>query len=139
MKMAFMTRPNSWIVQDEAPTTQLTYALKLNPAPLTVSIAGRDPVLGSLEFVITNPTLSPIEVTSITFTIQVGTQSTNLTPSTANTLAASVFAVEGVRFVLWVPTWIVKVMEVTSMGERVGLVITNSSEPRTGSRPAMLT
>lgn len=86
--MAFMTRPNSWIVQDEAPTTQLTYALKLNPAPLTVSIAGRDPVLGSLEFVITNPTLSPIEVTSITFTIQVGTQSTNLTPSTANTLTS---------------------------------------------------
>jgi hypothetical protein len=88
MKMAFMTRPNSWIVQDEAPTTQLTYALKLNPAPLTVSIAGRDPVLGSLEFVITNPSLSPIEVTSITFTIQVGTQSTNLTPSTANTLTS---------------------------------------------------
>jgi hypothetical protein len=86
--MAFITRPNSWIVQDEAPTTQLTYALKLNPAPLTVSIAGRDPVLGSLEFVITNPTQLPIEVTSIIFTIQVGTQSTNLTPSTANTLTS---------------------------------------------------
>ena len=86
--MAFITRPNSWIVQDEAPTTQLTYALKLNPAPLTVSIAGRDPVLGSLEFVITNPTQSPIEVSSIIFTIQVGTQSTDLTPSTANTLTS---------------------------------------------------
>jgi hypothetical protein len=86
--MAFITRPNSWIVQDEAPTTQLTYALKLNPAPLTVSIAGRDPVLGSLEFVITNPTQLPIEVTSIIFTIQVGTQSTDLTPSTANTLTS---------------------------------------------------
>jgi len=46
------------------PLPRLTYALKLNPAPLTVSIAGRDPVLGSLEFVITNPTQLPIEVTS---------------------------------------------------------------------------
>ena len=35
--MAYITRPNSWVSQDAAATTQLTYALQLNPAPLTVS------------------------------------------------------------------------------------------------------
>lgn len=86
--MAIVTRPNAWVVQDPAATTKLTYALQLNPAPLTVSIANRDPVLGSIEFVITNGTLSPIEVTSIAFTIMVGTQSTDLTTSTANVLSS---------------------------------------------------
>jgi hypothetical protein len=81
--MAYITRPNSWVSQDAAATTQLTYALQLNPAPLTVSIAGRDPVLGSLEFVITNPTASAISLSSVAFTIQVGTASSNLTTSTA--------------------------------------------------------
>ena len=82
--MAYITRPNSWVSQDAAATTQLTYALQLNPAPLTVSIAGRDPILGSLEFVITNPTASAISLNSVAFTIQVGTAGSNLTTTTAN-------------------------------------------------------
>jgi hypothetical protein len=82
--MAFLTRPNSWVSQEAATTTQLTYALKLNPAPLTVSISGRDPILGSLEFVITNPTASPVSLSSVAFVIQVGTKGSNLTTTTAN-------------------------------------------------------
>lgn len=82
--MAFITRPNSWVSQDAAATTQLTYGLQLNPAPLTVSIAGHDPILGSLEFVLTNPTASAISLSSVAFTIQVGTDGSNLTTSTAN-------------------------------------------------------
>jgi hypothetical protein len=82
--MAYITRPNSWVSQDAAATTQLTYALQLNPAPLTVSIAGRDPILGSLEFVITNPTATAISLDSVEFTIQVGTTASDLTATTAN-------------------------------------------------------
>jgi hypothetical protein len=81
--MAFISRPNSWVSQESTVSTQLTYALQLNPAPLTVSIAGSDPVLGSLEFVITNSTASAIALRSVSFAIQVGTASSNLTTSTA--------------------------------------------------------
>jgi hypothetical protein len=84
-----VSRPNSWVSQDAAATTQFTYGLQLNPAPLTVSIAGSDPVLGSLEFVITNPTASAIALNSVAFTIQVGTDSSDLTTSTA-TVSTSV-------------------------------------------------
>jgi hypothetical protein len=87
--MAFISRPNSWVARDDSATTRLTYALQLNPAPLTVSISGRDPILGSLQFVVTNPAASPVSVTSVAFTIQVGTASSNLTPSTA-TIGTSV-------------------------------------------------
>jgi len=82
--MTTTSKPNSWISQDGSATTQLTYALQLNPAPLTVSLAQRDPVLGALQFVLTNPTASPISVSSVSFTILVGTTSSNLTTSTAN-------------------------------------------------------
>lgn len=82
--MAYITRPNSWVSQDEAATTQFTYALQLNPAPLTISIAGRDPILGSLEFVITNATASAISLASVEFTLQVGTTGSNLTTTTAD-------------------------------------------------------
>jgi microcystin-dependent protein len=81
--MATISRPNSWVSQDAAVTTQFTYALQLNPAPLTVSISGSDPVLGSLQFVVTNPTASAISLNSVTFTIQVGTDSSDLTTSIA--------------------------------------------------------
>ena len=60
--MILSSRPNSFVSQDTAAAPQLTYALQLNPAPLTVSIAGRDPVSGSLQFVVTNPTNSAIAV-----------------------------------------------------------------------------
>ena len=73
------SRPNSFVTQDTGGATQLTYALQLNPAPLTVSVDGRDPVFGSLEFVITNGTGYPISVSEVDFTIQVGTDSSNLT------------------------------------------------------------
>ncbi|MFZ1084366.1 MAG: tail fiber domain-containing protein [Terracidiphilus sp.] len=82
--MPYITRPNSWVSQDAVATTQLTYALQLNPAPLTVSIDGRDPLLGSLEFVMTNTTASAISVSEVRFTIQVGTDGSNLTTSTDN-------------------------------------------------------
>jgi hypothetical protein len=72
------------VSQDDASTTQLTFALQLNPAPLTVSISGRDPLLGSLQFVLTNPTASAISLNSVAFTIQVGTAGSNLTTTTAN-------------------------------------------------------
>ena len=66
--MSLTSRPNSWVSHVGTTATQLTYALRLNPAPLTVSISGRDPILASLEFVITNPTSAPIQLTSIIFT-----------------------------------------------------------------------
>ncbi|MGD0735328.1 MAG: hypothetical protein ABR976_09285 [Terracidiphilus sp.] len=81
--MSNFPRPNSWVSQESTATTQLTYALQLNPAPLTVSLAGRDPVLGSLQFVLTNSTASPIAVSSVEFTIQTGVDGSDLTPSTA--------------------------------------------------------
>lgn len=87
--MSFISRPNSWVSRDYAAITHLAYALQLNPAPLTVSISGRDPILGSLQFVVSNPTATPISVTAIAFTLQVGTDSTDLTPSTA-TIGTSV-------------------------------------------------
>ncbi|MFZ1084367.1 MAG: hypothetical protein WAN35_05335 [Terracidiphilus sp.] len=86
--MPYINRPNSWVSQDTAGTTQLAYALQLNPAPLTVSIDGRDPLHGSLEFVMTNTTASAISVSEVSFTIQVGTDGSNLTPSTENVVTS---------------------------------------------------
>lgn len=84
--MSMHSRPNSWVAKDDAATTTLTYGLQVNPAPLTVSIAGESPVMGSLAFVVTNPTNSPVAVTSVSFSFSVGvaTDGTNLTASTAN-------------------------------------------------------
>jgi len=87
--MAILNRPNSWVTQESAANTTLSYSLQLTPAPLTVSVSGRDPVLGSLEFVLTNPTTAPVEVNSVSFTLQVGEASSNITTSTA-TVGASV-------------------------------------------------
>jgi microcystin-dependent protein len=81
--MMYISRPNSWVAKDAAATTQLSYGLQLNPSPLTVSIAGADPILASLEFVITNPTTTPIKLTSVGITIQVGTAGTCVTTTTA--------------------------------------------------------
>lgn len=72
-------------VEDVSPTT-LTYVPRVNPAPLTVSVPGRDPRRGSLEVVITNQTQAAVAVVSVRFTITVGTPGpvgTPLTPSTA--------------------------------------------------------
>lgn len=86
--MTHATKPNSWVSQIAGSTTQLSYALQLNPAPFTVSVPGEDPILGSLEFVITNPTRNALYVTSVGFTIEVGTASNCITPTTAGILTA---------------------------------------------------
>ncbi|MDQ3934049.1 MAG: hypothetical protein M3340_05390 [Actinomycetota bacterium] len=78
--MTVITRPNSWVAVEEDPATQLTYAPQVDPAPLTVSVEGRDPTLGSLTVVITNGGASELEITSVTFTIVVGTPGEEGTP-----------------------------------------------------------
>lgn len=81
--MMYVSRPNSWVSKDISATTQLSYGLQVNPAPLTVSIAGEDPILASLEFVVTNPSTKPITLTSVAITINVGQAGTNITTTTA--------------------------------------------------------
>ncbi|HEX8054961.1 MAG TPA: hypothetical protein VF517_18405 [Thermoleophilaceae bacterium] len=67
-----IARPNAWVSVDEEPATVLTYAPRVDPAPLTVSVPGRDPTLGALVVVITNGTPADVQVSSVTFTITVG-------------------------------------------------------------------
>lgn len=86
--MTHQTKPNSWVFQDTDSTTQLSYALQINPAPFTVSIPDVAPVTGSLEFIITNPTNSAVTVTSVTFTLTVGTDSDCITQSTSGILSS---------------------------------------------------
>ena len=84
--MTVISRPNGWATAEDDPATQLTYAPQVDPAPLTVSVPGRDPTLGSLVVVITNQGVSDLKVSSVTFTIVVGTpgvEGTPLTPTTA--------------------------------------------------------
>lgn len=85
--MSFTNKPNSWVSQETTSTTQLTYALQVNPAPITVSIPDEDPVLASLEFVLTNPTAAALAVQSVAFTITVG-DGASLTPTTAGITTA---------------------------------------------------
>lgn len=87
--MAFSSRPNSWVSVSDDRSTQLSYGLQLNPAPLTVSIPGHEPVLGSIQFVITNLTATAISLKSVSFRIKVGIDGSNLTSSTA-TISTSV-------------------------------------------------
>ncbi len=87
--MKHQTKPNSWIYQDAASTTQLSYALQIDPAPFTVSIPGENPVIGSLEFVVTNPTSQAINVTSVAFSLLIGSTSNCITQSTAGILTTS--------------------------------------------------
>ena len=85
--MEWRIKPNSWVAQEATSTTQLTYALQVNPAPITVSIPGEDPVLASLEWVITNPTSAALAVQSVAFTLVVG-DGASLTPTTAGITTA---------------------------------------------------
>jgi hypothetical protein len=78
--MSFISRPNAG-VSKEVSVTKLTYALRVKPAPITVSIPHVDPVLASLEFVVTNPTKAALSVVQIGFTIEVGPEP-SLSPST---------------------------------------------------------
>lgn len=79
--MTLISRPNSYVTVGTGTNPQLSYGLQINPAPFTVSVPHEDPVLGSLEFVITNPTANALPVNSVEFTIQVGTGA-SITPST---------------------------------------------------------
>lgn len=88
--MTLIPRPNSYLamyVDAEAEPTKLSFGLQINPAPFTVSIPGEDPVLGSLEFVITNATTAAVAVNSVAFTLQVGTGA-SITPTTAGIATA---------------------------------------------------
>ncbi|HEY8036866.1 MAG TPA: hypothetical protein VIF37_14895 [Methylobacter sp.] len=80
--MSSITKPVFRVPEDSTPTTQLSYTLQVSPSPITVSIPQEDPILASLEFVVTNLTGSSLLVRSITFTIQVG-PGASLTPTTA--------------------------------------------------------
>lgn len=86
--MTHQSKPNSWVFRDTDSTTQLSYALQINPAPFTVSIPDTAPVTGSLEFVITNPTNSSVNVTSVSFILKVGSYSDCITQSTSGILTS---------------------------------------------------
>ncbi len=80
--MTLRLRPNAWIVRGTDDTAAFQYAPLVDPAPLTVSLSTTDPTLASIEIVITNATGAAVNVSSITFTIQVGTDATDLTFTT---------------------------------------------------------
>ncbi|MDQ3934192.1 MAG: polymer-forming cytoskeletal protein [Actinomycetota bacterium] len=78
--MGVISRPNSWVAVDSDPTTMLAYAPRVDPAPLTVSVPGRDPTMGSLIVVITNDTPEDVAVASVVFTVVVGKPSQEGSP-----------------------------------------------------------
>src|ERR1700739_2621606 len=71
-KKQLLDLPNRWISMDPDSDSVMTYAPQGNPAPLTVSLPGKDPKLASLEIVITNETDNPVTVSSISITFNVG-------------------------------------------------------------------
>jgi hypothetical protein len=85
--MTLVPKPNAYVTVETEATNQLTFGLNINPAPFTVSIPGEDPVLGSLEFVISNGTSATLAVDSVAFTLQVGTGA-SITPTTAGIATA---------------------------------------------------
>ena len=85
--MTLIPKPNSFVAVGAEPM-KLSVGLLISPAPFTVSIPGEDPVLGSLEFVITNATSDKLVVDSVTFTLEVG-PGASITPTTAG-IATSV-------------------------------------------------
>jgi hypothetical protein len=83
--MSLITKPNAWVAVDVDSATTLTYAPRVDPAPLTVSVPGREVKLGSLIVVITNETPDDVAIASVTFTIvvgQPGKEGSPLTPTT---------------------------------------------------------
>ncbi len=85
--MALVQTPNSWITYEANDTTQLTYAVQTNPAPLTVSLPNQPSTLASMQIVISNETGGPVSVQSITFSVQVGTGA-SLMQTTQNVMTA---------------------------------------------------
>jgi hypothetical protein len=85
--VTLVQRPNAWVLVDLDTATTLTYAPRVDPAPLTVSVPGRDPTLGALVVVITNGTPDDVDVSKVTFTIVVGdpgSEGPPLTPTTTD-------------------------------------------------------
>ena len=90
--------PNRWVGVQDDPSAQLTYVPMVNPTPLSVSTEELDPVLASLEVVITNATAKPIVVSEIDIDIPVGAPVTQtLTQSTA-----------GVQFATTSEVWVLR-------------------------------
>ena len=95
--LKYHSLPNRWISVQDDPSAALTYVPLVNPAPLVVSTDGLDPVLASLEVVITNATTSAIAVSEIDINIPVGTPP-SLTQSTASihsTVGSGVWTLSG--------------------------------------------
>lgn len=90
-------------VEDVSPTT-LTYVPRVSPAPLTVSVPGRDPKLGSLEVLITNQTQNPVPVVSIKFAINVGTPGAGGTPLSPSTTGLELFVSDETSWALSGPS-----------------------------------
>jgi hypothetical protein len=68
--------------RDAGDSVQLTYEHLATPWPLTQSVEHEDPLIASLQVVITNQTESSVEVDGIDLIVQVG-QGAALTPSTS--------------------------------------------------------
>ena len=82
-------KPNIWTSNPNASQTRLTYGVRVQPSPLTISLNEQSPTLASLEVTITNQTGAPVEVESVTFAITVGLDADCLTTGTANLAAAT--------------------------------------------------
>lgn len=78
-----------------SPNIQLTYALRSDPAPLTVSISTSDPVEASLELVITNDTKAALAIAEIDISIDVGLQATDLVSQTTANSSMTVSGITG--------------------------------------------
>jgi microcystin-dependent protein len=74
----------AWVAQTAPSTTRLTYALQVDPAPLTVSLSQEDPQPLALRIVVTNATGADVTVGSITFSLPIGEDATDLTWTTDN-------------------------------------------------------
>jgi hypothetical protein len=82
MATDMITVPNAFVSLQAAPNTRLTYAIQVNPAPLTVSVKGLDPVIGSVELLVTNDSGKALDVTSLVFTIEIGPSGNDLMQTT---------------------------------------------------------
>jgi len=70
--MTLRLAPNSWIAHAADAATVLTYAFQTDPAPLTNSTSGEEPLLGSLEIVITNATSAAVSLAQWAINVPVG-------------------------------------------------------------------
>jgi hypothetical protein len=71
------TRPNPRL-DAAVGTTTLVYALETDPSPLTASLSTADPVRATLLLIVTNPLPTPVSVSEIGLTLQMGTEASEL-------------------------------------------------------------